>query len=155
MPQFSMIRAPEASDLADDIRVLFEELAGTLPGESRVYSGECRPALDVLETGDAVEITVDVPGVQAEAIRVLFRAGVVLVVGEKAPLAAAGEQTYHLVEREFGRFARVVRISGAVDVRNARATLREGELRIRLPKLDERRGSAHRIPVTAADRARE
>ena len=131
--------------------MLFEELVRTLPGEHRVYSGECRPALDVLETGEALEITLDVPGVRAEAVRVLFRAGVVLVVGEKAPLSRSGEQTFHLVEREFGRFARVVRVTGAVDIGNARATLRDGELKIRLPKLDDRRGRAHRIPVTASD----
>ena len=148
MAQFSMIPAPEAADLGDDIRVLFEELARTLPGEHRVYSGECRPALDVLETGDALEITLDAPGVPVDAIRVMFRAGVLLVVGEKAPLSGAGEQTFHLVEREFGRFARVVRVTGAVDVQNARAILRDGELRIRLPKLDDRRGRPHRIPVT-------
>ena len=154
MAQFSMIRAPETADLGDDIRVLFEELERTLPGEHRVYSGECRPSLDVLETGEALEITLDVPGVPIEAIRVLFRGGVVLVVGEKAPLSSTGEQTFHLVEREFGRFARVIHVTGAVDVRNAHATLRDGELNIRLPKLDERRGSAHRIPVTTPDERR-
>ena len=149
-----MIRAPETADLEEDIRVLFDELARMLPGEHRVYSGECRPALDVLETSEAVEITLDVPGVPIDAIRVLFRAGVVLVVGEKGPFSNTGEQTFHLVEREFGRFARVVRVTGAVDVRNARATLRDGELNILLPKLDERRGSAHRIPVTTPDERR-
>jgi HSP20 family molecular chaperone IbpA len=55
------------------------------------------------------------------------------------------------VERDFGRFARAVRLTGAFDVPRARATLREGELTVVLPKLLERRGRAHRVAVTTPD----
>ncbi|MGH9254387.1 MAG: Hsp20/alpha crystallin family protein [Vicinamibacterales bacterium] len=149
MAQFPMIPSGEATELTDDIRQLFADIARTLPGEQRTYSSECHPTLDVLETETAVEITVDAAGVPAAAVRVLFRAGVLLIVGEKAPLGGGAEQTYHLVEREFGRFARSVQLKGAFDVSNARATLRDGELTIVLPKLEERRGTSHRIPVAA------
>jgi HSP20 family protein len=82
---------------------------------------------------------------------VLFRDGVVLIAGEKAPAVTSEDQTFHLVEREFGRFARAVRVHGAFDLAQARATLREGELTVQLPKLVERRGQGHRIAVTSAD----
>jgi HSP20 family protein len=154
MAHFSLIPADEATELGDDIRRLFDELAETLPGEHRVFSGECHPSLDVLETADAVEISVDVAGVPAEALRVLFRGGVVLIVGEKAPPAGSGELTYHLVEREFGRFARAVRLAGAVNAGDAKATFRDGELVIIFPKIADRRGAAQRIPVTLASEPR-
>jgi HSP20 family protein len=154
MAQFSLIPADEATEVADDIRSLFDELSRTLPREHRVFSGACHPPLDVLETDDAVEITVDVAGIPAEALRVLFRGGVVLIVGEKAPPAGSGELTYHLVEREFGRFARAVRVDGAVNAGEAKATFRDGELLIVLPKIADRRGSAHRIPVTLGSEPR-
>jgi HSP20 family protein len=150
MAQFSLLPSGEATELADDIRQLFDDLARTLPRESRAFSGECHPSLDVLETDDAVEVFVDVAGVPAEAIRVLYRAGVLVVVGEKAPHGGGGEQ-FHLVEREFGRFVRGVRVSGAFDIGRARATLRDGELTILLPKLNDRRGQPHRIPIGPAD----
>jgi HSP20 family protein len=149
MPQFPLVPSPEATELADDIRQLFDDLAKALPRERRALSGECDPALDVRETDDVVEVTVDVAGVPMEAIRVLFRAGVLVVAGEKAPVRAATQHTYHLVEREFGRFARAVRLTGAFNVGTARATLRDGELRVVLPKLVDRRGSGHRIAITA------
>jgi HSP20 family protein len=91
----------------------------------------------------------DAAGVPSTAVRVLFRAGIILVVGEKAPVPITHEQTFHLVEREFGRFARAVKIAGAFDVAQARATVHQGELTIVLPKTAERRGRAHRIPVVA------
>ena len=71
-------------------------------------------------------------------------------IQQSTPTPPTEEQTYHLVEREFGRFARAVRVTGAFDVAQARATVENGELVVVLPKLPERRGRAHRITVTAA-----
>jgi HSP20 family protein len=147
--QFSFIPSGEARELADDVRELFEDLAAHLPHDQRANSGECHPTLDVLETDEAVEVIVDVSGIPPAALRVLFRAGVLLIAGEKAPPRAAENHTFHLVEREFGRFARAVRLTGAFDIGIARASIDDGELTIVLPKRVDRRGQSHRIPVTA------
>ena len=152
--QFSFVIPPaETRDLAGDLRELFSELDASLPPEQRVYSGECHPALDVLETQSAVEVIVDVAGVPAQAIRILFRGDTLVIAGEKAPGPPAADPTFHLVEREFGRFARAVRLTGAFDVSRARASLIGGELTIVLPRLVERRGQSHIIPLTTGDRA--
>ena len=148
MAQFSFIPSGEARELADDVRELFEDLASQLPHEHRAYSGECHPTLDVLETDESVEVVVDVSGIPAGALRVLFRAGVLLIAGEKAPPQTAEDRTFHLVEREFGRFARAVRLTGAFNVGEARASVDDGELTIVLPKLIDRRDQSHRIAVT-------
>jgi HSP20 family protein len=151
MAQFSFIPSAEVSELAEDIREIFEELAASLGNDQRAFSGECHPPLDVLETDDAVEVVMDVSGVAPGAMRVVFRAGVLLIAGEKAPSMPRGPQTFHLVEREFGRFARGVRLNGAFDVEHGRATIRNGELSIVLPKLADRRGRAHRIAIATDD----
>ena len=148
MPQFSRFPTAESTELADDIRELFEELSRGLPPGQRAYSGEVHPSLDVLETESSVEVVVDVAGIPIPAVRVLFRSGVLVVAGEKAPGPMAGARTFHLVEREFGRFARAIRLNGAFDLQQSRATLRDGELAIVLPKLPDRRGTAHRIAIT-------
>jgi HSP20 family protein len=147
MAQFTLIPSAEVSELAEDIRAIFDELAATLRTEQRATAGECHPALDVFETDEAVEIVMDVSGVAPEALRVMFRAGVVLIAGEKAPPVAQAPQTFHVVEREFGRFARGVRVSGAFDLQGGRAVMREGELTIVLPKRADRRGRPYRIPI--------
>jgi HSP20 family protein len=149
---FSFIPAAESRDLADDIQELFAELAATLKHEHRAFTGECHPPIDVRETERTLEVVVDVPGIPPQALRVMFRSDVLLVAGEKAPPPATDEQTYHLVEREFGRFARAVRVSGAFDIEHASATVEHGALIIVLPKIAERRGRPHRIRVAAAPR---
>jgi len=147
MAQFTLIPSTEVSELADDIRAIFDELAEALPPEQRASAGECRPALDVFETDETVEIVMDVSGVPQAALRVVFRAGMVLIAGEKAPPIGAAPQTFHVVEREFGRFARGVRINGAFDLEQGRAVIRNGELTVVLPKRPDRRGQPHRIAV--------
>jgi HSP20 family protein len=147
--QFPFVPGSEIHELGDDMRQLFADIEARLPPDKRVYSGECHPVLDVLETSTGVEIVLDITGVQPDALRVLFREGVVLVAGAKAPSNPAG--TYHLVEREFGRFARAIRLTGAFDVGSARAWLENGELTIVIPRRTERRHQAHAIPVVSGD----
>jgi len=149
--QVPFLAIGESHELAEEVRALFDDLAASLKHEQRAYSGECHPVLDVYETDAGLELVIDLCGIPPEAIRVLFRDGVVVVAGEKAPSPTPGDLTFHLVEREFGRFARAVRVTGAFDVAKARATLQDGELTVMLPKMSDRRGQSHHIPVRAAD----
>jgi HSP20 family protein len=150
--QFSFVIPPsETRDLAGDLRELFADLDATLPPEHRVFSGECHPSLDVLETQTGVEVIVDIAGVPEEGIRILFRGDTLLIAGEKAPGPTAAQPTFHLVEREFGRFARAVRLSGAFDVSGARASLAGGVLTVHLPRLADRRGKPHIIRLSIDD----
>ncbi|NOT28347.1 MAG: Hsp20/alpha crystallin family protein [Acidobacteria bacterium] len=137
----------DATDLAEDIRELFEDLSRSGATSQSTYSGDCHPSIDVRETDQTVEVTMDVAGVPATSIRILFRSSVLLVAGDKPPEPAAAGPMFHLIERTFGRFARAVRLSGAFNVQDARATLRDGELTITLPKQPDRRGRAHRISI--------
>lgn len=140
----------EARDLADDLRRVFEELEQQ--SLRRGVSGECVPAIDVLETPDAIEIVVDLPGVRADAVRILIKGGVVLIAGEKEPTACPScDASFHLVERGVGRFARVVRLAVAFDASRAEATLRAGELRLVLPRIDDRRGQEIPVPIKSLD----
>jgi|SRR5262249_27851565 len=145
-PRIHTLAIPsEIGDFADEVRRVYIELGRAFGSES--LAGECSPALDVYETDDTLEITVDLPGVALSAIRVLAKADSVLIAGEKAARRARGESSFHLVERGYGRFARVVRLGRACDTAGARATLVEGELRVSIAKISDRRGRAVPIAV--------
>ncbi len=139
-------REREAADLAEDARQLLVELDRDVPGASTA-TGECRPSLDVVETAAAVEVVIDVPGMPATALRVMVRRNTVLVVGAKVGAGPAGDARYHVAERSHGRFARAVRLTGAVDASRARAVMQSGLLRIILLRIDDRRGAPIRIQV--------
>lgn len=141
--------ADEGPGLSADIRRLLEEIEGDVP-PSGLPTAECRPALDVVETTTALEVLVDMPGVPAARVRVAIRSGTLLIVGSKAAAGWSARAQYHLAERNYGRFARVVRLNGAFDARRARAIVANGELRVILPVLAERRGEMMPIPVEPA-----
>jgi HSP20 family protein len=136
----------ERRDLNDDLRRLFDLLNGE--AQAAGAAGECNPPLDVIESAASIELVMDLPGVERDHLQVLFARGTVLIAGTKKPFACGHtDATFHLAERAFGRFARAVRIAGAVDAGRARATLSGGELRIVLPRIDERRGREIRISI--------
>jgi HSP20 family protein len=144
-PRIHAVAFPsEIGDFSDEVRRVFMELGRMFGAES--LAGECAPPLDVFETDDALEITVDLPGVDPATVRIVAKGDSILIAGEKLARRARGESTFHLVERGYGRFARVVRLSRACDTAKVRARLVAGELRISVPKTADRRGRP--IPIS-------
>jgi HSP20 family protein len=141
----TVVLPAEPAEFADEIRRIFRELGRGLGLGS--LSGECSPPLDVYETDETIEITMDLPGVDPEGVRIVVKGLSVLVAGEKSARRGRGDSSFHLVERGFGRFARSVRLTAPCDAGAATATLHDGELRVRLPKITDRRGRPITIPI--------
>ena len=133
----------EIDDFADDIRRVFQALGRSFSPES--LAGECSPQIDVYETDDALEVVTDLPGVSPKSVHIVAKGDALLIAGEKTPRRTGSDPTFHLVERGYGRFARVVRLGRPCNPSGARATFAHGELRISIPKVDDRRG--RRIPI--------
>jgi HSP20 family protein len=139
---------PDISDFASEIRRAFDELDRQLGSRS---AGEYIPPVDVFETPEAITIVVDLPGVPAGSVRAVIKGGVVMVIGEKpAPPCGSNHAQFHLAERSFGRFARGVRLHAAFDAARAEARLESGELKITVPRIDDRRGKDITIPITTS-----
>jgi HSP20 family protein len=135
----------ELGEFADELRQVFQELGRTTSNEG--LAGECAPAVDIYETDESVEVIADLPGVDRSAIRILSKGDWLLIAGEKPPRRVRAESSFHLVERDYGRFARGVRVSRACDMSKASASLANGELRVSLPKLPDRRGVVQPILI--------
>jgi HSP20 family protein len=136
-----MLSFPEVNELSGDVRRVFEELDRHHPAAAAV-TGVYTPALDVVETPTSIEVLVDLPGVSANDVRVLLKSGALVVAGEKLGPDHCRQDcaAFHLVERGFGRFARVIRVGIAIDAARTTASLRAGELRVSIPRIAERRG---------------
>jgi HSP20 family protein len=137
----------ERRDMDDELRRLFERLANV-----EEWSGapaECTPPIDVLETAEGIEVVMDVPGIAADQLKVVVARNTLIIMGQKMPPGCEHhhDAAFHVAERGFGRFARGVALSGAFDIGRGEATLGDGELRVVLPCIDERRGREHRIPI--------
>ena len=138
----------ERRELPPDLQRLFDTIRDDSGGDRLPAAAECTPPLDVIETESGIEIIADVPGVSADAIQIVCAGNVVMIAGQKTPAACEHrEAAFHLAERAFGRFARALRLEGAFDAGRANATLIAGELRMTIPRIEDRRGREIRIPV--------
>jgi HSP20 family protein len=144
----AVVLPSEATEFRDEVRRIFQEIDRVAGSE--LLTGECAPAIDVFETDETVEITMDLPGVSPASVRIVAKGQTILIAGNKTPRRTRPESSFHLVERGYGRFARTVRVASPCDTSRATATLVRGELRIAIPRLAERRGKAIRITLAGA-----
>ncbi len=140
-PSHRLLRFRQALDqlIEDLIPGPQDSLAGSGPTVS----------LDVYLHPQHVEIQVELPGVAADQIEVGATGGHVFVEGVRSGRPRAPGKTLCL-ESAVGRFRRTVELPVPADTRRAVATLNNGVLHITVPRIEDRRGGAHRIPVIDA-----
>jgi HSP20 family protein len=96
------------------------------------------PPVDVYETPDRYVITAEVSGLGRQDIDIQLQDGKLLLTGERPPRASQGER-FDRVERGHGKFARAFVLPGAVDAEAITADLRDGVLKIEVPKRSDKR----------------
>lgn len=98
------------------------------------------PSLDLSETDGAVEVRMDVPGIDPEKLDIEITGGNVLNVrGEKKEEKEEKGRTYHRLERRTGSFARSVALPCDVTEEKARAEYHDGVLTVKMPKVEAAR----------------
>jgi HSP20 family protein len=103
------------------------------------------PRVNVAETDTAFEVSVDLPGMKPEDFSVELKEGHLWITGERRQETEEKGKTYHRVERQYGRFQRVIPLPAAVNPDKIEAEYKDGVLRITLPK--DESAQPKRIPV--------
>jgi HSP20 family protein len=94
------------------------------------------PALDVRETEDLFEVTVDLPGMAPDDVSVTFEAGVLTVSGTRRFSREETQETYHRIERSYGTFARQIKLPRTADTEKIAASFDKGVLTVTVPKAE-------------------
>ena len=93
------------------------------------------PTVDVCERADEIVIFVEIPEVQRSDVQLSWNDGVLIVSGVKRQTPPGrGVAKYLCVERTHGHFHREITIGLAIDYKRATAELKDGLMKIRLPK---------------------
>ncbi|MES2788304.1 MAG: Hsp20/alpha crystallin family protein [Planctomycetota bacterium] len=109
------------------------------------------PSLDVAETEDCVDVTMDVPGMKAENIDIQVAGNHLTISGVRSEEKEekGNGKSFHHVERHLGHFSRSITLPCDVNAAKVEATYDQGVLKIQLPKSEEMK--AHKIKVFAKD----
>lgn len=96
-------------------------------------------AMDVVETGQAFEVKMDLPGVQAEDVDIQIDNNTLTVRGQRneATEEKDDEKQYHRVERYSGSFSRSVVLPNSINEDETVAEFKDGVLKIIIPKTED------------------
>lgn len=104
------------------------------------------PAMNLWEDGDALYLETEVPGLTMDALDLSIQGAELSLRGRRAD---GGENvTFHRRERGIGEFARFLTLPVEVDADRVEATLKDGVLRVMMPKSE--RAKARKIQVRSA-----
>jgi HSP20 family protein len=93
------------------------------------------PTVDVCERAHEIVIFVEMPGVHRSDVQLAWNDGVLIISGIKRPVPPDDcAAKYLCVERIYGHFRREITINVTVDHKGATAELKEGLMKIHLPK---------------------
>lgn len=95
------------------------------------------PACDVDESEDHFLVTLDMPGVSKNDIKIEVKDNTLVVSGEKNNEMAQGKGARHLTERYYGKFERRFSLPKSVMSEKIEASYNDGVLRIAIPKAEE------------------
>lgn len=134
----------------------FPEFEGTENRLSRFFDwpfeeGETfgwTPTVDVEETDEALVLTAEMPGLEAENVEIEVEGNLLTLSGEKTAERESEEtdgRNLRVWERRYGSFSRSFTLPNAVEADKIKADFENGVLTIRMPKAAEAKG--RRIPV--------
>jgi len=107
------------------------------------------PHVDIVDGEKHIEVTADLPGLAEKDIDVSFDDNVLTIKGVKKQASETNGKNYYRMERSYGTFRRDIALpTESLDTEQAKATFKNGVLRITLPKR-EQESTLKKIPVKA------
>lgn len=94
------------------------------------------PNIDVSETDNEIEITVELPGLQRSDVEISLDDDVLTIRGEKKAETTEKDdkKNVHVAERAYGVFYRAIQLPAGVDPATIEATMANGVLKIKIPR---------------------
>jgi HSP20 family protein len=125
------------NDIQTEMNRLFDSWSGrpTSTASERMWL----PAVDVHETKDEFVLSLDIPGVSQKDVHISITGDLLTVKGERRFERESDDagNTYHRVERLYGKFERSVQLPTMVQTDKVKATYQDGVLKVTLPKAEE------------------
>lgn len=118
-------------------------------GES--YSGmlteEWVPSVDISETKDNFVIKAELPGLEANDVKVAVSGDLLTIKGEKKKEEEEKDEHHYCAERYYGAFQRVFQVPAGVKGDKVDATFKKAVLKVALPKAEEAKKKEIEIKV--------
>ena len=104
------------------------------------------PTMDVFEKDGALEVRVELPGMEAKDVDIRVAGHTLSITGEKREEKETKEATFHRTERSYGKFSRQISLPSNAEGQKTTAKFNNGVLEIKVP-LDGESGDGQKIEI--------
>lgn len=122
-----------ASDLFDEMDRFFDDW-GPMPTKQVYDERNFNPACEVAETDEHYLMSVDLPGMKKEDIKIEMSDNVLTVSGERKRDSSGKTQRFQRYERSYGFFKRSFSLPSSIEADKVEARYEDGVLELYLPK---------------------
>jgi HSP20 family protein len=127
-------------------RILDEAFAGAaFPEQGSVITSTLFAPTDVSEDENALQVTMELPGVDPDDVRLSLENNVLTIRGEKKQQFDENNERVHRFERVYGVFERTFVLPNSVDPDRIEARFENGVLVVRIPKAERARPREIRV----------
>jgi HSP20 family protein len=127
-------------------RILDEAFAGVaFPEQGSVITSTLFAPTDVSEDENALQVTMELPGVDPDDVRLSLENNVLTIRGEKKQQFDENNERVHRFERVYGVFERTFVLPNSVDPDRIEARFENGVLVVRIPKAERARPREIRV----------
>jgi len=131
---------------------LFEDAVTRLMSEPRT-SRPWSPAVDILETEDALVLRADLPDVKVEDVDVRVENNTLTLSGKRNFNKDENVKGWHRIERSYGEFVRSFEVPSTVDTEKVAADYKNGVLTISLPKKEAAKPRQVKVAISQSQAA--
>jgi len=125
---------------------ILSDAFGQASGEGAAV-GAWTPQVDVYEDENGFLIKVEAPEVKKEDINVTLDKNVLTISGERRLENEEKRDSYHRIERSYGKFFRSFTLSPNASVEGVSAEFKDGVLRLSIPKKEETKPKQIQVQV--------
>jgi len=124
--------------IQERVNRLFEDVLVEMESTGEGGSVSWSPRVDIYETDEEFVVNAEIPGVNEKGLDIKVEGNTLVIKGYRPHVHALspeeGGGKYHMVECSYGAFKRSFLLPEGVDAGAITATLRDGILRVVLPK---------------------
>lgn len=133
----------EIDSLQREMNRLFDTIAPSENGGSRGIT--FMPAAEMHETSDAVQLKVEIPGLEAKDLDVQVMAEAVVISGERKAETKTEEKGVIRSEFRYGKFQRMIPLPVRVQNDKVEAEYKDGILALNLPKAEDEKNKVVKV----------
>ncbi|KAB0242965.1 Hsp20/alpha crystallin family protein [Microcystis aeruginosa EAWAG127a] len=138
----------EVESLQKEMNRLFDRLVPTDVGNGEKVGLSFIPAAEVTETPEAVQLKLEIPGMEAKDLNVEVTADSLTINGERKSEIKTEEEGFTRTEFRYGKFHRVIPLPARVDNNNVNAEYKDGILNLTLPKAEEEKNKVVKVSIS-------